>query len=201
VDGRRLPSRRAGGVVHKLVALPIDFRADFVRDATRGAAELDPLVIGRRTKPERLSAPVNLRRAPEPHVVPLFWAVADWLLEGGILLTAPDIQVAHRSMGVGLPQHDVGSDANRSLQRDRIGCIPSGGGKHPVQFLFCADEGHVDGIALTSLRRRRMPRRSGKGRVPVDSFGGRLRRRLRVHGRQAGEKKDNRHEPGGPDPT
>ena len=134
-------------------------------------------------------------------MMPLFWAVADWLLERRVLLAVPDIQIAHRSMGVGLVHHDVGRDADGGLQRDWVGCIPAGGGKHPMQFLFRADGGHVDGVALTALRRRRMPRRSGKGRVPVDSFGGRLRRRFRMHGRQAGEKKDNRHEPGGPDPT
>ena len=134
-------------------------------------------------------------------MVPLFRAVAHGLFKCRVLLAVPDIEVAHRSMGVGLVNYDVGRDANRGLQRDRVGRIPAGGGKHPMQFLFCADEGHVDGVALTALRRRRMPRRSGKGRVPVDSFGGRLCRRLRIHGRQAGEKKDNRHEPGGPDPT
>ena len=52
---------RAKRVADKLVPFLIDVRADLVRDAAGGAADLDPFVKRRRPEPERLALSINPR--------------------------------------------------------------------------------------------------------------------------------------------
>ena len=95
------------GLADELVALRVDVGGNVVRDLDRVLLEADSRVVGRRSHPQRPPERVDLVGPPETHVVPLPRVAADGLLEGEILLAAPEQKRAHRRVDVRPPEQPI----------------------------------------------------------------------------------------------
>src|SRR5262249_24962813 len=101
--------RRPAGLaqfVQDEIAFRIHVRSDMMGDLSGGVTQPNPLVEGCRPEPHFASF-TKLIPTPEPDMMPLTRAVADWSLEGQVLLPAEKKKVAHRRVIIWAAKHRV----------------------------------------------------------------------------------------------
>jgi hypothetical protein len=153
VDIENLP-RPAGGLELSYDPIPllVKVRPDVMRDLSGGVTESDALIERRRPNPRR---PVIFEciPAPEPDMMSLARAIADWLLERQILFSAEQVKVADWRGVIGLAEHGVHGDAEAALQGDGIRREPSRGGHGADEVWFRPHEGDIERVAGVSVSR------------------------------------------------
>jgi hypothetical protein len=83
---------------------------------------------------------------PVPHMMPLSWAVSDWLLEGKVLLAAEKFQSADRGLIVGPAEHGIDCNTNAAAKSERVGGIPLCGRHGMDDIRFGTHEGDIHRI-------------------------------------------------------
>ena len=132
--------------VDQPITLRVQIRADVMRDLSGRVTQTDSLIEGDGTKPNFLSV-IKAIPVPEPDVMPLPRAVANWLLEGEVLLTSKQFQSAHRRGGVRSAQDGIHRNAYAAAKCERVGGIPLRSDHRMNHIGFRTEEGNVDGIA------------------------------------------------------
>jgi hypothetical protein len=127
----------------KLGPLGIDIGGRMMRDLARGVAETHPLIENSRPNPHRTAVRIEFIRAPESHVVALSRIVADGLLEGQVLFTPPQEQIADRRVVVWMFKDGGIGDLKTAAQRQRGGRLPVGRQHDPLQVGCRTDQGHI----------------------------------------------------------
>src|SRR4029453_844877 len=123
-----------------------------MRDLARGMAEANPLIENSRPDPHWTAIRIELIRAPKSHMVALSRINANGLLEGQVLLAAPQVQVADRSIVVRMFEHGRTGDLETAAQRERVGWIPLGRPHDPFYLRFRFDQGHIEWITAVTIR-------------------------------------------------
>ena len=84
-----------------------------VRDMAR-FAETDTGVERGGSQPQRAAIGIRLFGSPKPDMMALTRTIADGLLEGHVLSSTPQVEVADRSVGIGPMRHGVCRDPHRT---------------------------------------------------------------------------------------
>src|SRR5688500_7870451 len=101
------------------VALRVHIGRDMMGDLSGGMAEAHPGIVRCGPDPQRPSRVVDLRRAPETHVMASRRVTPRWLLKRQVFFPPPEIEAAHGRIDVRPMQERAARDPEAALERER----------------------------------------------------------------------------------